>query len=279
LRESLVQRNPLSLIRTLSIDIVAGVLAVSYYFCRLFSTTLPHAYWISLGAAVWFIYLADHLADTHLPGNYSNKAELLALRDLRKLITRCLLVSLLILFVSLFFLPGKIILYGFIGGVFVVTYLIINQIQNHTNRSFFSRELVISLLYCLGTAGIPYLYGTISDRYSGWFLSAFFLLILTNTLIFALTHYTGDVRQGVKSLAVILNYRNVRILALLSGIMTCANFGWLIAQSPYAVYGFLGLMMATTLLFLWIFLNKLSDTFIEMLADGILILPAVLLFI
>jgi 4-hydroxybenzoate polyprenyltransferase len=255
------------------------VLAVAYYFSRLFTADLPFAYWIALGAAVWFIYLADHLADTHLPGNYSNKKELLALRDLRKIFTRCLLISFSLLVVTLFFLPGKILLFGIICGIFVLAYLIINQVQNHTNRLFFPRELVISVFYCLGTAGVPYLYRISEDTTAPLFILAFFLLILTNTLIFALTHYSEDSKRGVKSLAVILTYRFVYVVTLAMALLTSIFFVHLTGFTPFYAYGLLGSIMAAILLFLGIFFYKLPPLLVEVLADGILILPGILLFI
>lgn len=273
---SQIHRSPLNLVRILSLDIVAGVLAVSYFFVQINKVQLPIAYWVSLGLTVWFIYLADHLADSYLPGMYSNKTELQALHEYRKLLSRNIITAIILLIPIVFFLPWKIILFGIAGAVLVIIYLVINQIQNHLNKYLLPRELVISLFYIFGTAGVPFYYANSLTSSASLSLIAFFLLILSNTMIFAYAEYPEDKKHGIRSLAVTVKPQLTRILGILFAVCACLLFSYLAFYTESSQFGIIGLLIGSVLLLLILFLAKSPLSITCILADAILILPLVL---
>jgi len=201
--------------RILSIDIVAGALAVSFYFSSLLNIVLPKIYWPALAISVWLIYISDHMADSLI----LNKPELSRVLSffLKRRLILILMTTFLAIILSMLLImaPRSMVFFGAIGGIFVLAYLIINQAQNKYNILIIPRELIISLFYVYGTCGYPvFLAGKLSVI-DVLFAIGIFFLTLTNVLIYSCFEHSKDRIEGVKSVAVIISER----FAYVSGIL------------------------------------------------------------
>jgi len=256
---------------------VAVALSVSYFFSSFYRVKLPVLYWIALGLTVWLIYLVDHVADSYLPGSYTNKTELHRLRGMRNSFTRISSMLALSLIVITFLLPFRIVLFGLFGVLFMLAYTILNQVQNYSLRAFFLREPFISLFFIVGTAGVPLLYAGNVSGHNLIFLSAVFLLILTNTIIFACVEYQDDIRAGVKTIAVRFGAKKTRLIGILTGLGSTGLFIYFIQFPAYSAFGYLGIAMTVPLLIMLLLIRFVQKHHLDFLADLILILPLILL--
>lgn len=264
-------------IRWLSLGKAAGSLAVAFYFTKAAGIQLPLPYWLSLGFASWLVCIVDHFADSYLPGNYSNKKELHQLRDYRNLISSSSLVAVIALIILAFFLSGKIILFGFTICILVVVYIILNQIQNYSKRSFFPREIVIALLFSIGTTGVPLLY---SGKHVGHLLLFFlgiFILALTNLIISSCLNFRNDITRGVKSLAVLIGPGKTRLTGILAALLACSIFLFSSFIPDFNAVGLTGIIMSALILAVLIFLPVLPARLSGQMANWILMIPFVML--
>lgn len=266
-------------IRLLSLDIVAGALAISYYFSIIFDVSLPGSYWLALGLGTWLIYLVNNFANSWLPGTYTNKAELKVLRSHRKFLGRLSFFCLISLIILMFFLPVPIILFGLLGILIIAIYFVVNQIQHYSQRATLPRELIIACTYTAGTAGIPMLYSYYTEPLHWLMLAAVLFLALCNTLIFAILDYNHNSKTGIKSMAVRTSIRKTRTMALitafLSGVLFISSF--LMDVSP--ILGIIGLSMVSTYVFILIILPKKHSKYLTLLSDLVLLFPIILFFV
>jgi 4-hydroxybenzoate polyprenyltransferase len=271
--------NLIRQIRSLSLDIVAGALAVSFFFSSLFGSELPLLYWIALGFTVWLVYMVDHFADSYLPGSYNNKQEVIQLRSYRKLLGRLSILVALILIVITFLLPFKIVIFGLAGVLFMIGYTVLNQVQNYSVKAFFPREPVIALFYILGTAGIPLIYNPDIRSEHLIFILALFLLILTNTFIFACIDYEHDLRAGTKTIAIRTGPGLTRIIGIITCLTGSAILIWLSRIDALYSHSMVGLCMAAPLFLILLILKDSNKKYLAIFVDLVLLFPFVLLFL
>ena len=198
----------------MSLDIVAGALVSSLYFFRLTKVRPSFLYWPLLALVVWLIYLSDHLADSLSSLNRLNN-RLQFFRTNRKLVLTLLGLTVVSIAILLFFVPADYFLFGIPGGVLVILYVFLNQIQARKNVYFFPREIIIALFYTYGICGLPLLLSVGELKMPLLFALVYFLLILTNVLIYSWFEYGSDVENHVQTFAVKFGRPQTRLAGLI----------------------------------------------------------------
>lgn len=269
----------LRLIRLLSLDIVAGALAISYFFSIIFDADLPGSYWLALCLCTWLIYLVNNFANSWLPGTYSNKEELKRLRAQRKFLGKLSFSCLISLIILMFFLPGTIILFGLFGILIIAIYFVVNQIQHYSRQATLPRELIIACTYTAGTAGIPMLYCYYSEPLHWLFIIAILFLALCNTLIFAILDYEHNRKTGIKSMAVRTSISKTRIMALITAGISGVLFSVSFLPDANPVPGIIGLAMVISYMLILILIPRTQSKYLTLLSDLVLLFPVLLFFL
>ncbi|MBN1599517.1 MAG: hypothetical protein JW894_14575 [Bacteroidales bacterium] len=214
-------------IRLLSLDIVGGTLASSLLASILFDVTPPTAYWISLFLVVWIIYLTDHLIDSY-QSLINNDVRSDFFHSNRQFFWKFISVLFIVSVIFIQRLPLNILYFGVTGGVFIIIYLVINQVQNRKNIFIIPKEILISVIYIYGTWGVPVLMSDHSvDLLKTLLIISYFLLVLTNVLIFSYFDYEKDEQNVILTLAVKFGKSAVRMFALCMVILSIVLYAYL----------------------------------------------------
>lgn len=176
----------------LSLDVVLGAAGSYAFACKALFQPVSYYFVIVLAISVWIIYLADHILDSvKIP--YSPKYKLYS-RHKKVLATVIFILSALDGYLILKFLPAQILHFGFILGAFLILYLAGQHFLRGKFRSFFPKEILISVIYTLAVWLYPLLHTQNIGAASALFLGLHFLLVLTNVLIFSFFEKEEDTR-------------------------------------------------------------------------------------
>lgn len=175
----------------LSLDVVAGSIICSAYFCSTFKVTVDGITLVLLGLSVWLIYTTDHLMDVR---NLKVKASSLRHRFHQKYFTMLsvlAVIDLITIITLLFFLRSYVLWNGLILLMFVGAYILIHKKIKYT------KELIIAVLYCWGIL-IPVLAETITISAIILYpqIPCFLILVLLNLLLFSLYDLKTDAQDG-----------------------------------------------------------------------------------
>lgn len=184
------------LLNILSLDIVAGAVICAIFFARIFDVViLPYGF-ISLGLTVWVIYTADHLLDaSKLLTTASTNRHRFHQQHFSSLLIAALIAA-VVDGLQLFYIRRSVFVGGIVLASVVVVYFFVQR------RLTFLKESFGAVLYAGGVLLIP-----VSLKETGLslmqilFAFQFFLIALTNLLLFSWFDYAPDQRDNHNSFA------------------------------------------------------------------------------
>jgi len=266
----------------LSIDVVLGALAGLVFFSKLLRIELESQVFLLLGLAVWSIYTADHLLDSHKktevdlsPRHFFH----LKYKNSLRIILVLVLICGLILAYYTFGLGSELVWSLILGTMISVSMLLIRL----GGRSMvLAKEISIALFYVLGIAWIPLLRVKMLDL--NWeiifFLGSYTLLALINLLILSHLDRGYDQRSGFLSSALLflpIKFIGlIRKLCFLSLLIGLASF--ILLPSFYRPFACI-LMVMALVHYLAFFNPKLSAEKVRLRTEAVFMLPVLLYFL
>jgi hypothetical protein len=266
----------------LSIDVVLGALAGLVFFSKLLRIELESQVFLLLGLAVWSIYTADHLLDSHKktevnlsPRHFFH----LKYKNSLRIILVLVLICGLILAYYTFGLGSELVWSLILGTMISVSMLLIRL----GGRSMaWAKEISIALFYVLGIAWIPLLRVKVLDL--NWeiifFLGSYTLLALINLLILSHLDRGYDQLSGFFSSALLflpIKFIGlIRKLCFLSLLIGLASF--ILLPSFYRPFACI-LMVMALVHYLAFFNPKLSAEKVRLRTEAVFILPVLLYFL
>jgi 4-hydroxybenzoate polyprenyltransferase len=269
-------------IRLLSIDIVAGTLAGVVFAGKFLDVEIPRHYYTILAVSVWLIYLIDHLMDGVKRGKESTNPTYLFFYHYKiPIILFSLLLAVFDFRLVLYRLEPEIIQFGLVLAAALFFYFLLNAFPVKIAKGLFVKELWIGIIYAAGIWGGPFLYA--GDKIlPGQFMivTAYFLMVISNVLIYSFKEYNADITAGDNTFAVqfgrkitksiTLSFLTLAIILILLDILL---FGNLLGLQIFVLLFMSGLLMSLTLFGE----SYLKNMCIGCLADAIFLLPLILL--
>jgi hypothetical protein len=195
------------LFNLLSIDVALGAICSAVFFARIFNVTIYAQGLLSLGLTVWVVYTIDHLLDARkVTGNASTERHQFHQRHYR-ILAPCVIVAVLTDAVIVSFIRRPILEGGVVLIAVVGIYLLVQQYTK------IFKEIFIAWMYTLGVV-LPSIMVT-RVPYHTWpwvLLLQFFLLALTNLLLFSWFDHEFDARDKRSSFVTIVGPERTRII-------------------------------------------------------------------
>ena len=117
-------RGIYTLIRILSLDVVAGALATGAMVTRIMKVSMPWSWWIVLPMSVWVMYTTDHLMDAYRLKEQAHTPRHLFHHQYFTLLAVIAAVSLLLCIgVMPWFLPVELVVMGVVVGLAAMAHL------------------------------------------------------------------------------------------------------------------------------------------------------------
>ncbi len=278
-------RKLLILIQNLSIDVTAGAIISSLYVAKLFGVRLEESMLIGLGVAIWLIYTVDHLFDAKKSIGYStNQRHAFHQKYFRPIAVIAFIVFFIGVF-NLYYLPWATTKLGLILALLVAVY--IGSLHLLKLNKTWHKEILAAIIYSFGIFVAPLSLLEQWDIFVFYVFVVFFLIVLTNLLVFPLFEYESDRNDNNQSIVTLYGKPFVRklttvILVLnlllivcgmvyLNPVMTGAR--WL--SSEYILF-----MMTLVLAMLLMFPNffQRNDRY-RLVGDGIFFFPLIYLLL
>lgn len=263
--------RPYHLFNLLSLDVALGAVISAAFFARILDAyILPQGY-ILLGIVVWLIYTADHLLDA-----WSMKET--AISERHRFHQKHFITIVFTFFgagavaiVLMFITRIQLITAGTVFGIFVITYLLVNRWLKYF------KELTGSLLYTGGVLLPAWsLHQEPASQQQLLLLGIFFLIVVTNMLIFARFSIEEDILNRQKSLATIMGIRSMNTMI---NIVCIVCFSVMLYQATREVNAGLVVMFVMELVLVMIFAFRYfryNDRY-RIYGDAIFLLPAIVL--
>ena len=248
-------------IRLFSLDIVAGALAALVYSASVMGIELPRSYYLIMALTVWMIYAADHLMDGAKTRGKSDSGTHNFFYTYKIPVILVFLIVLIFDFrLILYRLDHKIIEFGMAPGMAAVAYLILNRYYGDAPKWYFIKEPWIALIYTIAIWGGPIIIA--GDRVNPAqiiIIISFFLLIMSNVLIYSIYEREEDARQGNKSFVKDFGLRAAVNMVVFSLVLSLAGV--------LSAYLFLGAKLYLTLPILIIAAGMLQITSFPMVFE------------
>lgn len=255
------------LLNLLSLDVAVGAVVGSFFFTRIYGVATSWPSLISLGLTVWMIYTADRLLDVRdLKEEAASERHRFHQRNQKKL--KCGLVGVMIADITLiFFMPGEVIKHGMFLSVVVAVYILLQR------KLHISKELLVASLYTAGVLLPAWPEGRMSlTQYLPMLL--FFLIAITNLIIFSWYEKENDLRDKQKSVATLVDEGTIRFM--LNGLFVTA-FSISLYLFSQQVYRFMSLVFITmTIVLLLIFRYTkffASNDYYRLVGDAVFLIP------
>jgi 4-hydroxybenzoate polyprenyltransferase len=191
----------------LSIDVALGAMCSALFFAKIFRVAILPYGLLALGTTVWIVYTTDHLLDAQkVTGHASTERHKFHQRHF-KVLAGHLAAAVVLDGVLVYFIRKPL----FVGGALLILsvgiYLLLQQYMK------ILKEFFVALMYTLGVL-LPSVMVT-SVPWQAWpwkLLAQFFLVALTNLLLFSWFDRDVDVRDGRSSFATIVGEHRTRII-------------------------------------------------------------------
>ncbi len=179
-----VLKNSIRVLQALSLDVVAGALAMGLFALKWCNVSLPRVWWLILAMAVWIIYTADHLIDS-----LKKKERAVIFRHRMHYRFRIpiavfiVVLALITLTLSIIYLNQRIILAGALLSFTVLTYLLFIALF-HLQEKYFLKEIFIAVIYVLGIWLAPLVSGSgYPTGFTFVLLAGFILLVFSEGVL------------------------------------------------------------------------------------------------
>jgi len=273
-------------LRILSIDVVLGACAMSYFLAYVMSVRLPLYCLVILGLSVWLIYTCDHLIDAlkikhhaHTPRHLFHQENFTTLSFLWLSVLGCAA------WVTFFYLPYKTILTGGIILVASAIYLILVWLFGSARSHIVQKELGVAVIYTCGIfiGPLSFLKGNLSKEIIVLFMQVF-MIAFVNLILFALFDYETDYKDGHVSFIQMVGKKNsnlvigfLMVLYMLITLLACLFF---ISDFTFLKAEWIMAFMMAVLS--WIFYSRENMSNMPLykgIADGIFFLPLIILIL
>lgn len=203
------------LFNLLSIDVGLGAVCSALFFARIFNVDIYVQGLMALGLTVWIVYTTDHLLDARkVTGNASTERHQFHQRHANMLMA-CVILAVMIDALIVFFIRRPVLEGGMVLIVGVGIYLLVQQYTK------ILKEIFIAVMYTMGVL-LPSVMVT-RVPYHTWpwvLLIQFFLVALTNLLLFSWFDHEMDVRDKRSSFVTIMGPAQTRIIICILFIVT-----------------------------------------------------------
>jgi hypothetical protein len=205
----------------LSIDVVLGAVCSALFFARIFNVSIHPQGLLSLALTVWIVYTIDHLLDARkVIGNASTDRHQFHQRH-DSILVPCVIVAILADALIVFFIRRPVLEGGVVLIAGVAVYLLVQQYTK------IFKEIFIAVMYTMGVL-LPSVMVTHVPCYTWpWVLLVqFFLLALTNLLIFSWFDHEFDTRDKRSSFVTIIGPKHTRTIIMILFVITAALTGF-----------------------------------------------------
>lgn len=174
---------------------------------------------LSLGLTVWVVYTTDHLLDARkVTGNASTKRHQFHQRH-HSILVPCVIAAVVTDALIVFFIRRPVLEGGVVLIAGVAIYLLVQQYTKVL------KEIFIAMMYTMGVLLPSVMVTPVLFRTWPWvLLIQFFLLALTNLLLFSWFDHEFDARDKRSSFATIVGPEQTRIiigvLFVITGLLT-----------------------------------------------------------
>lgn len=270
--------------QTLSIDVVAGAIAVGYFANRILEAEPNPIWWLILPLAAWSFYTLDHLID-----GYKSKGKTEIYRHhfhfkYRKiLLTLSILFGLTSLFLSLLYLDRQIILLGLLMGCFVLAYLLSLFFWGNKKLLLLQKELVIAFVYVFGIWLAPLVWSAQVPATSTIFIICIVIFLAwAEGIMASYFDYNNDLKDGHSSFTVLFGKQYTRrfqivlhILVFLIIKVTAFFITTNLQFSALMILAFMNLILLLIMLFpSWFQKNENY----RIIGESVFLLPAMIVF-
>lgn len=191
----------------LSIDVVLGAVCSALFFASIFNVSIHPQGLLSLALTVWIVYTIDHLLDARkVIGRASTDRHQFHQRHYCMLVP-CVGAAMLLDALIVFFIRRPVLEGGVVLFAGVAVYLLVQQYTK------ILKEIFIAIMYTMGVL-LPSVMVT-RVPYHTWpwvLLTQFFLLALTNLLLFSWFDHELDARDKRSSFVTIVGQARTRII-------------------------------------------------------------------
>ena len=272
-------------IQNISLDVVAGSVAMSFLFSKICNVNLSIQIYCVLGVCVWLIYTFDHLLD-------AKKIEGLAKTRRHRfhqlhydflMISWVVLLAFGLLF-SIIFLSAITWYWGICIVLFSVFHFVLVHYFGSSKSKLVLKELGVSWSYTAGIVIGPFSLASGLEWYYAFSFILLFLVVLFNLIMFSYFDYFKDVKNKQASFAVNYGVAFTRIfLFILFGIITLLSSYALLFVDVLNLYYYFSICFLFSVgifYFLMVVLiehRSNSETF-RKIGDAVFLLPFLLLF-
>ena len=262
-----VLNNLYQYVNILSLDVVAGAVISSLFFARIFGVSYSVQVLAALALTVWIIYTLDHLRDARsIPRIASTDRHRFHQRYFR-ILSIIMIVAILIDFVLIWFVPGKVLQLGLGLWCIVLVYLILQRYLK------FLKEFFVACLYTMGVL-LPSLGVIHSELIPVHYIliGKFFITAWMNLLLFSLFDYNEDRTHQHHSFVTWFGRVSTRNGILFLGLLNILSGIWLWSFDPNValIFIFMNIMLLAIL-----FLQKhlVFNNYYRILGDAVFFIP------
>lgn len=187
-------------LQLLSIDVVIGACAMSFFMAEALSITLPLIIYYCLGASVWLIYTLDHLLDARKIDYIVTPRHSFHKKYFKILVWAWLLSLVISGILAVLYLPIPTIKLGILATVLVIIHLVLVNLLGSKVSVFVQKELGVAVAYATGVLVGPLSVLEELPAYIWILASQVFLLAMINLLEFSLFDKKIDAKQGQTSI-------------------------------------------------------------------------------
>lgn len=198
-------------VQALSLDVVIGVLAISFFASKLLDVEAKPIWLLILVLATWSFYTIDHLIDgVKSKGKSTIFRHQFHYRNKYLLGTLALFLSLTALILSVLFLNSQIIQFGILMGILVLAYFFALNFSRKKSI-LLQKELIIAFVYVVGIWLAPLVWtGKTPVVFTIVVIMVLFLLAWAEGVMASWFDYENDLNESHSSFTVLFGIQNTR---------------------------------------------------------------------
>jgi len=255
------------LFNLLSLDVALGAVVGSLFFAKIYGVAVSYPALVSLAVTVWMIYTVDRILDVQdIKGDAASERHRFHQQHQKKL-KYAIGMVMIVDIVLIFFMPEEVIMHGIVLAGVVVVYILLRK------KLHILKELLVAALYTTGVLLPAWPDGLMSlIQYLPILL--FFLLALTNLILFSWYEKDNDVRDKHNSVATLVDDATIRLISKGLFIITFTGSLYLFLQPVYHFMSLVFIAMAIVLFLLFKYTNFFAfRDYYRLAGDAIFLFP------
>lgn len=193
-----VNNNWYKIFQALSLDVVAGAVIILLVISKYIYLQIPFSVFVCLSISIWLIYTTDHLLDAIKIKKNASTFRHQFHQKYKKNIFISGIIFFTINFVLAFYLPAII----FYGGIFLIIPIAIYLLLTQRSR-IWTKEIFVAIFYTSGVFLAPICLSYKNLDVIQWLLfPQFFLLVLSNLLLFSWFEIKSDIKDEHTSIVI-----------------------------------------------------------------------------